>query len=259
LIPNTLGSTDDGFYEAAPPEPLLIYQGEVLIDVPILNMPMPSRWLLLRTRSGATLDVALKQGLKGGLALVLDSNQSKEKWYTGTEGDFAMARLSKRPVLVVSQNCDISTKEFIHVVPIFDVDGTAEHIQRLRDGLIMSAFWLKAHPPELGVESFADLQLIQPIHRSYIKRVSPEQHFRLTDDRIRRLQSAITRYFGRPNSYDAETDVCPRTGTYLCTACFFLDGIATAMERIEGQRFEECPDCKGKSWILQGRPKSTHC
>lgn len=258
MTENTPGNPEYEFYEAAPLEPLLIYQGELITDIPILNMPMPARWLLLRTRSGDSLDEALQHGLKGGLAQVLDSNQSKERWYNATDGDFAMARLSKRPALVVSQGCDIQTRDFIHVAPIFPVRGKSEHVERLRMGLILSSFWLKAHPPQIE-ESFADLQLIQPIHRSYLKRLLPERHFRLKDDRVRELQRWTTRYFGRPNCFDTETDVCPRTGTYLCVACFYLDGIVTAMDRTEGQKFEECPGCKGRSWIMQGRHKpATH-
>lgn len=108
---NTPGeTTSNDFYDAAPLEPHLLYQGEILVDVPVLNMPKETRWLLLRTRSGKMVDEALQGGSLGGTVKVLDSNQSKEQWYNNTDGDFVMARLSKRAALVLSQTCDVQTK-----------------------------------------------------------------------------------------------------------------------------------------------------
>lgn len=250
---NTRGETeDDRFYDAAPLEPHLLYQGEILIDVPFLNMPKDTHWLLLRTRSGRPVDEALQQGNLGGMVKVLDSNQSKEEWYNATDGDFAMARLSKRPALILSQTCDVQTKDFIQVAPIFSANSASDHLTRLRQGLIKSAFWLKANPPYLA-ESYADFELIQALHKSYIKRLLPSQHFRLSDVRVRELQGFITRYFGRPNSYDAETDRAPRTGTYLCVACFYMDGRVTAITLVEGENFRLCSVCGGRGWVLKGR------
>ena len=86
----------DNFYDAAPLEPHLLYQGEVLLNVPILNSPMPPRWLLLRTQSGRRLDEALNFGksVQENRVRVLDSNQSQTQWEEdGYDGDFAMALL----------------------------------------------------------------------------------------------------------------------------------------------------------------------
>ncbi len=250
---NTLGEMEsDHFYNAAPLEPHLLYQGEILIDVPFLNMPKGTHWLLLRTRSGRPVDEALQQGNLGGIVKILDSNQSKEEWYNATHGDFAMARLSKGPVLTLSQTCDVQTKEFIQIAPIFPAEGPSDHLARLRQGLIISAFWLKANPPHL-TESYADFELIQAVHKSYVKRLLPSHHFRLTEARTRELQRSITRYFGRPNSFDADADRAPRDGTYLCVACFYLDAKVTAMTLTEGQNFGLCSVCGGRGWVLKGR------
>jgi hypothetical protein len=251
----------------------LLYQGEVLVDVPLLNMPKESRWLLLRTRSGKMVDEALQHGSLGGIVKVLDSHQSKEEWYgpgphpfhsadgialaaqgehRPLDGDYAMARLSKRPVLVLSQNCDIQTKQFIQVAPIFDAEGAPEHLERLRRGEILSAFWMAAHDLHLA-EGYADLELIQAVHKSYIRRLLPTQHFRLASNRIRDLQRFLTRYFGRPNAYDVGADTAPLTGNYLCVACFYLDGVATSVPRNKGQEFEKCTRCGGRGWVLKGR------
>jgi hypothetical protein len=249
----TPGETDnEQFYDAVPLEPHLLYQGEILVEVPFVNMPQDARWLLLRTRSGKPVDEALQQGNLGGIVKVLDSNQSKLRWYNGADGDFVMARLSKRPVLILSQTCDVQTKDFIQIAPIFPAGDDSDHLARLRQGLIISAFWLKANPPYL-TEGYADLELIQAVHKSYIKRLLPSQHFRLAHSRTRELQRFITRYFGRPNSFDADSDLAPRDGTYLCVACFYLDAKVTAVALKDGQNFGHCSACGGRGWVLKGR------
>lgn len=240
------------FYDAAPLEPHLLYQGEILIDVPLLNMPKPSRWLLLRTRSGKPVDEALQGGNLGGIVQVLDSNQSQERWYNASDGDFAMARLSKNPVLVLSQTCDVQTKQFIQIAPIFKAEGTDDHLARLREGRILSAFWLEEHPPQLA-ESYADLELIQSVHQSYIRRPLAQLHFRLTQEQTRQLQRFVTRYFGRPNAFDAGADQAPREGTYLCVTCFYMNAAVTSQVRSEGQDFEVCTVCGGRGWVIKGR------
>lgn len=250
---NTPGEAEnDQFYDAAPLEPHLLYQGEILIDAPLLSMPRPSHWLLLRTKSGKPVDEALQGGSLGGIVKVLDSNQSAEQWYDASEGDFAMARLSKKPVVVLSQTCNVQTKQFIQVAPIFKAEGTNDHLARLREGKILSAFWLKEQPARLP-EGYADLELIQAVHRSYVKRLLPQQHFRLTEERTRELQRFITRYFGRPNSFDAGADRAPRDGTYLCVTCFYMNAVVTSATRGEGQDFEICALCGGRGWVLKGR------
>jgi len=235
---NTPGNlTNNDFYDAAPLEPHLLYQGEILVDVPFLNMPKDTRWLLLRTKSGRAVGEALESGNLGGVVKVLDSNQSREKWDDSPDGDYAMARLSKRPVLVLSQTCDIQTKQFIQVAPIFDAVGAPDHIKRLQDGDIISAFWLPPVPQVLQ-ESYADLELMQAVHQSYIRRLDASRHFRLTNPRILALQRFVTRYFGRPNSFDAGADLAPRSGMYLCVSCFYMDGKVTFQPRSEGEALD---------------------
>jgi len=250
LATSTNNPADD-FYDAAPLEPHLLYQGEILVDVPLLHMPKESRWQLLRTRSGRRFEEALEHGNLGGLVFVVDSNKSREEWYAFPDGDFVAARLSKRPALVLSQTCDVQVKDFIQVAPIFDAD--TDDVERLRGGEeLYSAFYLAPHPPHFG-HSYADLELMQAVHKSYIKRLKSEQHFRLKEARTRTLQRALTRYFGRPNSYDVGADTAPEAGTYLCVACFYKNGIVTAVERAAGQEFHYCTTCGGRGWVKRGR------
>ena len=248
---NTAGSPiESDFYDAAPVEPHLLYQGEILVDIPLLLVKKESRWLILRTNSGRTIHEALKGGGIGGTVKVLDSNQSTEKWRTAIDGDSVAAYLTKRPVLVLSQTCDIQNKDFIQVAPIYDAD--AGDVEALRAGNEMySAFYLKSHPPNFP-DSYADLELMQAIHKTYLKDITAERHFRLKDEQVRLLQRHITRYFGRPNSYDARSDAVPSTDTYLCVDCFYFDGVATSITCNEGDRFPQCATCEGISWVRKG-------
>jgi hypothetical protein len=252
---NTPGSHDphkqSEFYDAAPLEPHLLYQGEVLVDVPILTAPKPGRWQLLRTGKNEPLDEVLKRvGNLGSHVKVLDSNLSGEQWYGATDGDYVAMRLSKRPVLVLSQTCDIQTKDFIQVAPIYPLPP--EDLDRVKRGDLYSVFYMKDHPPDVVHEGFADIEKMQAIHNYYVKRPFPKIHFRLSPAKVHDLQRFITRYFGRPNSFDVETDTCPRTGTYLCVGCFYIKGQVTTLQRNEGQRFENCPTCLSGQWVLRG-------
>jgi hypothetical protein len=131
--------------EESPLEPQLLYQGEIVLGVPIAWMPRPKNWLLIRTKSGRRVDEALNQGDIGGLVRVLDSNLSQIEWNEHGDGDFVMARLEKQPVLLLSQTSDVATKKFIQVAPIFTVsDGS--YLEKLVRDDIKSAFWLAKHP-----------------------------------------------------------------------------------------------------------------
>ena len=246
-------ASPDDFYDATPLEPLLLYQGEILVDVPILNIEKPSRWQLVRTRSGKRLDEALKHGNIGGTVNVLDSNMSKEEWQADKRGDYVIALLDKNPVLVLNQTCDIQTKSFLQVAPIYPAQEGERYLGKLMNGDIYSAFWLKKHPPELNAHSYADLELIQAVHKSFLKRMRPQQHFRLSAARIRLLQHSVTRYFGRPNSYDSRSDRAPTTGTYLCLDCFYMGGRLTSVALGEGSDIPICVTCEGIRWAIKGR------
>ena len=240
------------FYDPDPLEAHLLYQGEILVDVPILSVPKPQAWQLLRTKSGKRVHEALKQGGLGGLVKVVDSNLSTEHWYADKLGDYVMAVLDKRPALVLNQTCDIQTKDFIQVAPIFEAKPDEKYLEKLKKREIFSAFWIKKHAPEIMDESYADLELIQAVHKSYFKRISLKQHLRISAERVRLLQSTITRYFGRPNSFDLQTDTVPRAGTYLCVGCFYMDARITSATLAEGANFPGCPTCNGTQWVLKG-------
>lgn len=245
----------DDFWDAAPLEPHLLYQGEVLVDMPLLSMAKETRWLWVETRSGRPIDVALKQGGIGGQVYVHDSKQTEIKWAECPEGVFAIGRLSKLPVLILSQTCDIQSKTFIQVAPIFPIPpGDEDYVQRVKRGELFSVFPLQEHAPELAQDSYADFELIQAVHKGYLKRPDPDKHFRLGQAQILKLQQAVTRYFGRPNAFDAGTDKAPRTGTYLCIRCFYSHGRVTNLNLEKGQEFAICPNCKETKWVPHLKP-----
>lgn len=245
--------TEERFYDAAPLEPHLLYQGEILLNVPLMLMPKPNRWQLLRTKTGDLLET-LKKGENPATVRVLDSNQTAEVWDNHGDGDFAMARLSKRPVLVVSQTCDVSNKDWIAVAPIHEAgELTAERRAVAREGGMFDVFYLPANPDYNFPESFGDLSQLQAVHKSYIKRLAPGQHFRLTQRNTLLLQQRITRYFGRPNSFDARSDKVPRSGVYMCIGCFYMDGQVSSFELQEGSAFPACANCDGFQWVKRAR------
>jgi hypothetical protein len=240
------------FYDAAPLEPHLVYQGEVLVDVPILYMSKISRWLLVRTGKGGSVMEALQNGQTPGTVKVWDSNKTDILWNEHQEGDYALGQLSKAPVLVLSQTCDIQTKQSIQVAPILPAPDDGSYVGRLERHEIFSAFPIAPHPPEIENFRFADFEQIQSVHKSYIKRLKPEHHFRLSPANVRLLQRSITRYYGRPNSFDAESDRVPRSGTYLCTSCFYMKGVVSEAILEEKSPFPPCAKCHGGQWVLRG-------
>lgn len=248
---------ENSFYDdAAPLEPHLIYQGEILLGVPLVTMRKPLRWLLLRTGKGGPIHEVLGIGETPKTVKVLDSNLTEVKWEkdVGPDGDYAMALLSKRPILVLSQTCDVQNKDFIQVAPIYPAPPDDSYVGKLIRNEILSAFRLPRHPPDWEGEAFADLEQIQAVHKSYrkVKKGDAEYlHFRLRPEKTLKLQQNLTRYFGRPNAFDAGTDKAPRTATYLCVQCFYRDGCITKVDLPENGDFKACAKCGGPSWVIQ--------
>jgi hypothetical protein len=245
---------DEPFYASQPLERDLLYQGEILIDTPIFQMPLPSRWLVIRTQSGRRIDEALNYGSAAAenRVRVLDSNKFPLEWQQSKLGDFVVGVLDKTPALVLSQNCDIANRDFVQVAPIIPIESsTEEHIVLLKTHSILDSFYLKPHPPEWETEAYADFERIQSVHKTYLKGIPAENHFRLSDTKIILLQRHLTRFFGRPNSYDANTDLVPRNGRYLCIRCFYKDGVATGVTLAENDHFPVCEMCGGVGWVAQ--------
>jgi hypothetical protein len=243
---------EEPFYASSPLERELLYQGEILLETPIFSMPMPSRWLLLRTASGKRIDEALNYGAgaKENRVRVLDSNQFDLEWQESKLGDFVMGILNKCPALVLSQNCDIANRDFIQIAPIIPIDAAdAGLIERLQKHEVIDSFYLEPHPPEWEADAYADFELIQSVHKSYVKGIATENHFRLSDGKVLLLQQYLTRFFGRPNAYDVKGDAVPRDGIYMCAQCFYRDGTATSITFKKDGLFVVCQLCGGTKWL----------
>ena len=215
-------------------------------------MPMPSRWLVLRTVSGKRIDEALNYGAaaKENRVRVLDSNQTSLEWQESKAGDFVMAVLNKCPTLVLSQNCDIANRDFIQVAPVVSVDpADGALVERLKNHAVIDSFYLEPHPPQWESDAYADFELIQSVHKSFVKGISADNHFRLTDGKVLLLQQYLTRFFGRPNSFDVNADIVPREGIYMCAQCFYRDGVATSITFRKDGYFVVCQLCGGTKWV----------
>src|SRR5258708_36360251 len=128
------------------------------------------------------------------------------------------------------------------------VGADTAYLGKLKNRKVLSAVWMPTHPPEFTGECYADLEQIQAIHKTYLRRIRPEQHFRLSAHRTRLLQQSLTRYFGRPNSYDSHSDSAPSSGFSLCVGCFYMHGNVTSIELPEGASFPDCPTCAAAQW-----------
>jgi len=215
-------------------------------------MPNPSRWLLLRTRSGRRVDEALNYGAGAAQnqVRVLDSNQFPIEWNDSQFGDFVMGILDKSPALVLSQNCDIATKDYVQIAPIIQVDPEdIGKVGRLKSHAILDSFYLAPHPPQWEGDAYADFELMQSVHKSYLKSIPSGSHFRISAPNVLVLQGYITRYFGRPNAYDANADKVPRDGTYMCIACFYHRGIITSVSACKDDTLSCCEKCGGTGWV----------
>jgi hypothetical protein len=240
----------ESFYDAAPLEPHLLYQGEIIIDQPVLYPIKASRWLMVRTYKGGSVLEAIQNGQTPTGLKVWDSNKVDLLWDEHKLGDFALGQLQKVPALVLSQTCDIGTKDSIQIAPIFPAPQDDSYVGKLLRLDIFSAFPIPPHPPEIETNSFADLEQIQSVPKSYLKRIKPEHHFRLRPENILNLQRHITRFFGRPNSFDAGADKVPREGKYLCIRCVYSNGIISSIELKEKADFPRCSKCGGPQWIF---------
>src|SRR5258708_39677082 len=70
------------------------------------------------------------------------------------------------------------------------VGADTAYLGKLKNRKVLSAVWMPTHPPEFTGECYADLEQIQAIHKTYFRRIRPEQHFRLSAQRTRLLQQS---------------------------------------------------------------------
>jgi hypothetical protein len=100
-------------------------------------------------------------------------------------------------------------------------------------------------------ESYADLLLLTPVHRSFFPTEAIGQVLvaRLSSAGMMALQHTMSAHFGTKFGFDHE-DVCTQTGRYSCSNCFH-SGMATQTRTVQAQQpFSLCPACaEDAMWV----------
>jgi hypothetical protein len=233
------------------------YQGDVLSGFPFPSLPTliaaakESSWGILRPRypKGRPIGEVLRN-----LPNELSGRAAKDlpDAWTPPDGEYVIAHCKKTTVMLVSRSCDIdkeSRKHFL-VAPVLsvgslpDAQKTEGKLRDLRTNEIMHWFYL---PEKQGLpESFADLTKMVPIHRSFFDEETPA---RLVTARLSGLgttafQKCLSDFYGTKFGFVGK-DICPQTGRYACSACFYSgQGSPRSTNFDEGKAFGDCDICK---------------
>jgi hypothetical protein len=130
-----------------------------------------------------------------------------------------------------------------------DAERRDDKLHDLRENDIPHLFYL---PAKDGLaESFADLHLLTPIHRSFFPDENIAQCLiaRLSSAGMMALQNRMSEHLGTKFGFDHE-DVCTQTGRYSCSNCFH-SGMATQTRAVQAQQpYGTCPACgEDAKWI----------
>src|SRR5882724_5457871 len=98
------------------------------------------------------------------------------------------------------------------------------YLARLQNREIPTAFWIKMHPPEIPEESYADIELIQAVHKTYFRGIAPGQHLRIRRQICNHVMGEVRIRFGKVLrerrrklgvSQEAFADLCGLDRTYV--------------------------------------------
>jgi hypothetical protein len=240
------------------------YQGDVVKDIPFPRFPasLPAVneeiWGILRPLEmrGRTIQQAMTQ-----LPTKLMGRAAKDvtdKW-TSPDGEFVAAHVNKKNVMIISRSCSLDNPGRKHrlVAPIQVVmqlpeeQRKEEKLNDLRKNEIPHFFYL---PAKDGLaESYADLLMLTPIHRSFFPDDKIEGNLvaRLSESAMAMLQHCMSNHFGTQFGFDHE-DVCPegKGGRYSCSNCFHAGRNVQAKDCPAQQPFGHCPGCgEDAAWI----------
>jgi hypothetical protein len=230
--------TGERWYETDP-DISSYYQGDVVGGVPVVFMP-PARsgaWILLRPSA----PVSLQQALAGNLPKVFRPvvEHSADDPWQGDE-ELVLAKATKRPVLLVTQTCDLVHRNFVQVAPVYSADKLSAAKQESLDvNEITYLFCLPQQPGHLE-RSFADLSQITSVHRSYV--AAGRLSVRLSNIGRIALQKHLANFHGRPFGF-SPAEAVPQDADYVCANCF-MSAARVQMEHIAAdQGFPHCPNC----------------
>lgn len=238
------------WYERRPNEESF-YQGDVVSDIPLVYMPPAGNgpWPLLRPSPPHTLQQVLEGQTPRALRPHAESSRA-DAWQFGAE--LVLAKAIKKSVMIVTQTCDLDSRNWVQVAPVFPASRIEDAGKRasLAINEIGYMFVLPADPPRLAEDSYADLSMIVAVHKSYFRRGSLAA--RLTAAARGLYQKHLASLHGRPFSFNVR-DIVPETGHYLCNNCFLRHGQISRAEMVEGQPCTACPNCGGDAlWVLLG-------
>jgi hypothetical protein len=179
-----------------------------------------------------------------------------DKWRM-PEGEFVASHAKKQNVMIVSRSCalDNPARKHVLVAPVIAVESLPpeqrgdEKLADLRENNIPHFFYL---PAARGLaESYADLLLLTPIHRSFfpIDNMETRVAVRLSSRGIAAVQHAMSKHFGTQFGFDFE-DICPQEGPYACSNCFHK-GTPTQPRNFAADRaFGVCERCgEDAAWV----------
>jgi hypothetical protein len=235
------------WYDRGPDEASL-YQGDVISNVPIVLMPPAGGgpWTILRPSPPQTVE----QVLAGQTPRVLKPHAESARpdaWQDGQ--DLVLAKGIRKSVMIVTQSCDLTSRNWIQVAPVFPASAiqNVEKRASLTINEIGYMFFLPGDPPHVE-NSFADLSMLTSVHRSYLRGAQRTLH--LTSTARALFQKHLANLHGRPFSFNLRDDV-PESGEYLCHHCFLARGVISRSQHEQGQRFRECGSCgEDALWIL---------
>jgi hypothetical protein len=253
--------TADRWYDQQP-DATLHYQGDVVKDIPFPTFPpsLPATrqevWPLLRPSNlrGRTINDAMAQ-----LPVQLIGRAAREvpDGWNLPSGEFAATHFKKQNVILISRSCalDNPSRKHCTVAPVREARSLPEAERRddklrdLRENDIPHLFYL---PAKDGLaESYADLLLLTPVHRSFFPTEAIGQVLvaRLSSAGMMALQHTMSAHFGTKFGFDHE-DVCTQTGRYSCSNCFH-SGMATQTRTVQAQQpFSLCPACaEDAMWV----------
>jgi hypothetical protein len=249
------------------PELQNYYQGDVLSEIPFPTLPtfLPAGkqdvWGILRPRPNRTRqdNRPLAEVLRN-LPNELIGRAAKDlvDAWSDAQGEHVISHCHRLTVMLVSRSCDVdkhSRKHFL-VAPVIaieslqDAQKTDEKLRDLRANNIFHWFYL----PATGKlpESYADLSLMVPLHRSFFDQelLKTSLLARLSGIGTAELQSAFSNFYGAKFGF-SPPDTCPEAGHYTCSSCFY-SGHATpqAKDFTKGNYFGDCPVCgEGAMWV----------
>lgn len=223
------------------PDPASIYQGDLLVDVPVVLMPPAGDgpWIVLRP----SLPLTLEDALAGNVPKIFRPHAENAPLVGAWAGkqELVLAKGIKTPILVVTQTCDIERRRFIHVAPVYGIEGFDQRkIESLTANEIQYWFYLPDHLPLRPAKQFADLSQIVPVHNSYLRRARRLE--RLTPLATTELQKKLASFHGRPFGFNTR-DTVPQEGDYLCARCFYVRAQVTRRAIAAGQQFPACEQC----------------